>query len=1024
MITTDNLFNPFPGLRSFEEGEDHLFFGREKQIDELLYKLSSAHFLAVVGSSGSGKSSLIKSGLLPGLYSGQVAALGTSWNLALFRPGRDPIGNMSRALTKVINLDPEDQTDNQSVIEKTLRRDSEGLVKMKQASDLGAQENLLLVVDQFEELFRYHEHHEAAIGERHDDVMFINLLLHAYQQKEANIFIVLTMRSDFLGACTEFHGLPEAVNKSQYLIPRMTREEREVAITGPIAVGGGTITPRLVTRLLDDVGDNPDQLPILQHALMRTWDYWENTDQAQGALDISHYEAIGTMKEALSLHAEEAFAEIEGDQLKAAAAAIFKALTDRGEVGQGVRRPIRLREICELTGSSKEVVTGIIDVFRTKGRSFLMPLEQVTIGEETVIDISHESLMRIWTRLIQWVKEESQSAEIYMRLAAAAALYQEGEAGLWRGPELELALRWQEEARPNVLWAQRYDVSYERAMSFLTHSRKQRDLEIETRERQQQQRLRRARIIAMVIGVAGFFSLMLSFVAYDQKLQADEQRSIAVQQTEVAERNAEEANFQREVAEEQKQIAESNEEKARKNEAEAVRQQQIAIRNETEAKRQEKRAQENAAEARKQRNVAEIQRAQAEAAKEVAEERRKQAQEARERAEEERKKALRLKNLAQSRNQSLAAIRLLNSDDQTQGIREAVAAHELNRANGGPRQNKDNYLALLTAYRLGEDYAILEEEHSAGVRAMTINPMNGDVATGDDLGHIYISSVKATEKVPHKVLKVGSPVRSLHYSPDGDYLVAGTQDGRVLYWPENLDEPIEVVSAGKSVSFVALVYQGEQKQLIFQAGQQLFHVEIDGNEEGAILPLIDCTLAILSKDGTHLLAAEGSVVSLYQIQKASSTPILLELVHTVALESSEWVTSLALSDNLKYLAIGTEEGKLYLNDTSGQELDYLPGHSATVSALAFKQFEETLQLVSAGYDQHATLIDIDDWSSARQKEDLISIPLDLKWLYCATYSLHGDFLLIAGANKGVHVWPVKADQIRDHLMDTDQSTSD
>src|SRR5205814_3905141 len=123
--------------------------------------------------------------------------------------------------------------------------------------------------------------------------------------------IVLTMRSDFLGDCSQFTGLPEAINKGQYLIPRMSRDERRSAIVGPVAVGAAEITTPLVNRLLNDVGDNPDQLPILQHALMRTWDYSAAHPSNGAAIGLDDYEAIGTMSEALSRHADEAWLELD-----------------------------------------------------------------------------------------------------------------------------------------------------------------------------------------------------------------------------------------------------------------------------------------------------------------------------------------------------------------------------------------------------------------------------------------------------------------------------------------------------------------------------------------------------------------------------------------------------------------------------------------------------------------------------------------------------------------------------------------
>src|SRR5690242_2184219 len=148
------------------------------------------------------------------------------------------------------------------------------------------------------------------------------------------------MRSDFLGDCTQFNGLAEAINAGQYLVPRMTRDERRAAISGPVGVGGAEISPVLLTRLVNDVGDNPDQLSILQHALNRTWNQWQRSD-GKGPLDLPHYEAIGTMAQALDQHAERAYAELTPPQQKICEK-MFKALTDKATDPRGVRRPTTL----------------------------------------------------------------------------------------------------------------------------------------------------------------------------------------------------------------------------------------------------------------------------------------------------------------------------------------------------------------------------------------------------------------------------------------------------------------------------------------------------------------------------------------------------------------------------------------------------------------------------------------------------------------------------------------------------------
>ena len=295
--------NPFPGLRPFREDEEHLFFGRENQVDAMVNKLAETRFLAVVGTSGSGKSSLVNCGLRPALRQGLMVRAGSAWRMAQFRPGNDPIRAMACALAQDGVLFREHAAADLSlteIVEANLRMSKLGLIDICEQAALDEGVNLLVVVDQFEELFRYRQIGDQGIGER--AAAFVNLLLEIKEHSNCPIYVVLTMRSDFLGDCTQFPGLAEAINAGQYLVPRMTRDERRAAIERPVGVGGAEMSAVLLTRLVNDVGDNPDQLSILQHALNRTWARWQG-EGGKGPLELSYYEAIGTMAHALDQHA-------------------------------------------------------------------------------------------------------------------------------------------------------------------------------------------------------------------------------------------------------------------------------------------------------------------------------------------------------------------------------------------------------------------------------------------------------------------------------------------------------------------------------------------------------------------------------------------------------------------------------------------------------------------------------------------------------------------------------------------------
>jgi WD40 repeat protein len=528
MADTPVLVNPFPGLRPFTFDESHLFFGREGQSDALLTRLCRRRFVAVVGTSGSGKSSLVRAGLLPALYGGFMTPAGSSWRVAVLRPGNDPMGNLALALNApdVLGAGNEDPVVHGTLIETTLRRSTLGLVDTVQQARLLSYENLLIVVDQFEELFRFRQllKRESADDEA---TPFVKLLLEATRQHKVPIYIVLTMRSDYLGDCAQFRDLPEAINDGQYLIPRLTREQLRLAITGPVAVGGATITPRLVHRLLNDVGDNPDQLPILQHALMRLWDYWEQHNAPTEPLDLSHYEAIGGMAEALSHHADEAYAALPDDQAREMAQKLFQCLTEKGPDNREIRRPATLQEACAVAEAAEAEMLAVIEHFRRPGRSFLMPPSDVKLMANTVLDISHESLMRLWQRLRTWVDEEAQSAQVYRRLAETAALNAVGQAGLWRDPDLHLAREWRVRHRPNAVWAQRYHAGFVSAMAFLEASEQAQTAEVLQKEAQQRQTLRRTRLFAAILSVAFLLALGAGWYANEQRKRADEQRKDA-----------------------------------------------------------------------------------------------------------------------------------------------------------------------------------------------------------------------------------------------------------------------------------------------------------------------------------------------------------------------------------------------------------------------------------------------------------------------------------------------------------------
>jgi hypothetical protein len=472
--------NPYVGLRPFEMDESILFFGRNEQTLELLQRLHRHHFVAVVGSSGCGKSSLLRAGLIPALKAGYLVEDSDYWVIAIMKPGQSPLYNLAEGILQQINP-AANEADVKLLIQKINEEGADAILNL--IAPIGKEKNVnfFLLVDQFEELFRFAMDQKEA-ARKDEAIDFVNIMLELSQQKNIPFYTVITMRSDFIGDCSQFFGLPEAMNKSQYLVPRLNRIELKMVIEGPARLYGGKLNPALTSRLLNELGKVKDELPLLQHSLMRMWNYEMNVNKS-GELDLEDYKSIGGIEKALNNHADEALAGMSKEDLNITQE-LFQALTAIDENGRKIRRPVLLSQLKELTGATEGKLLSIIDLFIKERRSFLIINKAGGTGDK-IIDISHESLIRQWNTLSQWVDEEGESATNYLRLAESVELYKQKKKDLLTGSELQIALAWYNKFTPSATWANRYKEGFDENIEYLTASEK----ESNAKKKQEEERL-------------------------------------------------------------------------------------------------------------------------------------------------------------------------------------------------------------------------------------------------------------------------------------------------------------------------------------------------------------------------------------------------------------------------------------------------------------------------------------------------------------------------------------------------------
>lgn len=1005
------IANPFPGLRPFHIDESHLFFGREGQTDEVLMKLSEHRFVGVIGPSGSGKSSFVYCGVLPILYGGFMTGVGPDWDVIVARPGNNPIRNLAEA---ILEQDPEyQQADNedkkikQTILTTLMKSSSLGLVEaIKQVKKI-TNKNYLILIDQFEELFRFKDN-KADPNAVNETLNFINLLTEAIDNKDTPIYVTITMRSDFIGECAQFADLTKKINDSHYLIPQLTREQKRRAIEGPVAVGGGEISSRLVQRLLNDLGDNPDQLPILQHSLMRTWDYWVHYREGDEIMDLKHYEAIGTMTEALSMHANEAYDELTDDQ-RDICAILFKTITEKRGENFGIRRPTLLGEIAAIADASVEEVAEIIEKFREPGRSLLMPPVGKELTADSMIDISHESLMRIWVRLKNWVDEEAESIGMYLRLAEAAAMHQEGKGGLWRPPDLQLALNWQIKYKPTLVWGQRYDPAYERTMVFLEYSKKAFEEEQKIKELQAKKALQRARLTALIMGGATVVSLIVLLFAYAQKVKAEQNEILANKNAAEAQLQTLKADSSANVALVQKAKAEENAIKAQKQEEQAKFEAERARQAEDSAKVAQQKAE-------LQRQIAENQRKFALEQEDIAKKQSKIAQEQTKIAQANEKLAMRQQYLSLSKALALKATGNF-ADPQLKGLL-AMQGYKFNKKNDGLVFNADIFAGIYSALAENGFNDISTKPllgHQQQVNAVTTGVSSGEyVYSGDSRGKVIHWQMNNGQVTADTLLGVQAGthvINDMVMSPDDKFLlIAGdfrdpiTNDRFMQVM--NLDNKQVSIIKGFSgtIKDIEVLKPVSRYFILSEGGRNIQEVMLNSKTIiDFIRPEVKINDLNISPDG-KFLAGAGSNGHIYVWDLTNNNAIIPYPDYPQA-----EFTSVRFSADSKYLVLGELEGNVSMFNTTTHE-----------RARIFTDFQGKITDIKFSPDGHYMAVSsynktIRVWNMKNLSDQPYVLSLS-GWATSMSFSPDSRFLFGGGFKGGeVKVWPMNIDVMANRL---------
>lgn len=536
---------PYPGLRPFREDEWAIFFGRENIIEHVVGKLVANRFVSVHGDSGSGKSSLVRAGVLPRLMQ-DVSRSGGSWRTASMEPGNAPLHNLAAAFSELCESGGKDQLTHIRRI-LNLGADAAGpLVKELRRND---DDHLCVLVDQFEEVFSFAREHPGTEAE-----LFIDVLIGIQKQKPEGFHIILTMRSEYLGACARFNGLAEAINDTQYLLPPVRRQALIRAIREPAVLYGGQVAMDLAERLISDAGSSQDQLPLIQHGLM-VMQRRLPKQESRGAegelswvLSLEDYRKTKGVVQFLSDHADEVLNTIAAKHKDAGPVmeTVFRALTEIDADGNAIRQSQTLQQLADQAGVVPEKLAEMLRPLRADGVSFLRPYGGSPLSPKDEISISHEALIRCWKQISDpqkgWLQEEFKDGLIWKTLLVAAEGYAEDNSAVLSPAVTTERAEWM--AKRNAVWAERYGGRFADVAELLKASA----------ANVRRQKLTKSLLGFLVIGVIGLGIFILTTRAENDLLTAtnaalevalktaDVQTKVAVAALEAAKRSQEQAS--------------------------------------------------------------------------------------------------------------------------------------------------------------------------------------------------------------------------------------------------------------------------------------------------------------------------------------------------------------------------------------------------------------------------------------------------------------------------------------------------
>ncbi len=877
--------NPYRGLEKFTESEAGFFFGRAAAIESLLAMVrrlvetetgpDAPDLLAVLGASGSGKSSLVRAGLIPALRAGRLqrgpqgfhlvpppesnggppSAVGgrssATWPIRVLRPGPDPLESLAQVLAGLTGRGLPSLLADLQTGPKALHQ-----LILESLADQPEETRLVLVIDQFEEVFTLC-HDEA---ERR---AFIDHLLVEAQHRRNRGLMILTMRADFYDKAAAYKALAEVITLNQMLVSPMAENELREAILRPAEVVGLKVEKDLAQALVQDTLGAPGALPLLQHALLELF-HRKDGD----LLTMKAYGEIGGVKGALAHRADSVLAGLTPAQQQVARN-IFLRLTALGEGVSDTRRRVPRAELYPAGVDVAQVEAVLAALTGEKAR--------LVVADEQTVEVTHEALIQQWGRLRVWLEENREALRTQRRLTEAAAEWVANERDpgyLYHGARLAEAEEWAHRHAADLTGVEQ---------AFLTASVTERERAARERRKRTQRIMVGLAVGLVLIAIAAVFG----FYGQSQAVQSAQTAEARRLEAEVAQGTA--------IASEATAIAER---------AEAERQAQIAL------------AQSLAALALRTNNDDELTTLLALEALEI------------DRQVQGSNQWLIDSALREALAQPYFNTTLSGHENWVRSVAFSPDGAWLASGSG------DGTIRLWPVNQ-PEAAPVVLSGHEDGVRSVAFSPDGAWLASGSNDGTVRLWPVSQPEAKPVLLRGHEDWVNSVAFSPDGAWLASGSSDRTVRLWQVSQPEAAPVVLSGHESSVLSVAFSPDGVWLASGSDDRTVRLWSVSRPEAepVVLSGHESTVdsVAFSPDGIWLASGGlDGTVRLWQVSQPEAEPVILS-------GHGGGVNSVAFSPDGAWLAGGSNDRTIRLWQVSQPEAEpvVLSGHENWVNSVAF-----------------------------------------------------------------------------------------